>query len=117
MAIDETLRLKVELDQSELGSELASIRTNVASAASVAPASDQIVTSGGHPSQRDSIFWGLGAAAQQMSGDISSAASYASNIAATGLQTGVAVSQAFSGSQTFSPGYISPTGWYTFTRT
>ena len=110
MAIDETLRLKVELDQSELGSELASIRTNVASAASVAPASDQIVTSGGHPSQRDSIFWGLGAAVQQMSGDISSAASYASNIAATGLQTGAAVSQAFSGSQTFSPGYISPTG-------
>ena len=111
MAIEETLRLKVELDQSELGSELASIRTSVSSAASVQPASSVSEGgNGGHPSQRDSIFWGLGAATQQMTGDITSAASYANNVVATSLQTGAAVSQAFSGSQSFSPGYVSPTG-------
>jgi hypothetical protein len=111
VAIEETLRLKVELDQSELGSELASIRTSVSSAASVQPeASVSAGGNGGHPTQRDSIFWGLGAAAQQMTGDITSAASYANNVVATSLQTGAAVSQAFSGTQSFSPGYISPTG-------
>lgn len=109
MVIEETLRLKVELDQSDLHTELANIRSTVATA--VSPAAQSEAVQGSSPNNKDSIFWGLGSAAKHMASDTAEAAQFVTSAVQTGLQTGSQVTTALAGPPTpFSPGYVSPTG-------
>lgn len=108
MALEDTLKLKVELDQSDLGLEIANIRENIAAAAT--PMQEPAVSniSGAHPSNKESIFWGLGAAAQQMGGDFSQATGFAGNIAQSVLATGAVVGQVARGDNPYYAPYQSP---------
>jgi hypothetical protein len=97
VAIEDTLRLKVELDQSNLGSELASIRSNVATAITPSAGSSQ-EDPGGHPTNKDSLFWGLGIAAKQLAGDVQGAVAYTGGMVTDSLRTGAQLTQAIGSS-------------------
>lgn len=97
MAYEETLRLKLELDSTDIGSELAGIRQSVATAVSGIDISSRqelaggLVTSGSPASDPNSLMWGLGIAAKQMAGDV---AGFGSHVATIGRSVGAVGSAA-----------------------
>lgn len=96
MPMEDVLRLRVELDQAELGGDLAQLRSTVASSigGGALVGGTPGTVAGGHPSSDGSVFWGLGMAAQQMYGDMGFAAGFTGNLASTTLQAGGGVARA-----------------------
>jgi len=119
LSYEETLRLKLELDSTDIGASLSGVRQSVADAvsnldiqANGGTVGSMGATTGGNPNvDANSIMWGLGIAAKQMAGDVGGLGSHIGIIggaAATGL--GLLAGGAFDSSAPSSGVYGMPGG-------